>query len=354
MRVLHVLRDAGEGGATRAVDAIIRTTAVRGIDAFVATPPGPYRFDAPTVAIPLLHRDPRRMPLVAVALARSLRSIRPDVVHCHSIGMSFATAPLTRVRRVPLVLGLHGLPDEEYRYLAIPLKWLPDHVVAYGPGTAAIMERLGVRHRLIYCGVEPPPPPAAKAELAHICAIEPKSPIVFAAGRLVAQKNHIALVRALVHLPEVHVAIAGEGPARVALEAEAVRLKVETQLHMLGFRPDARSLMAAADIVALPSTWEGFGLAAVEAMFARTPLVVGDAPGLREWVKDGETAVLTPPHDPRALADQINLVLDSAVAAPLVSTAYAFASQFTMDRCADAHIELYATVAENTTTHRRG
>ena len=294
------------------------------------------------------------MPRVAVALAQSIRVIRPDVVHCHSIGMSFAIAPLTRVRRVPLILGLHGLPDEEYRYLTVPLKRLPNHVVAYGQGTAAIMERKGVRHRLICYGVEPPPPPAAKADLSRICAIEPTSPIVFAAGRLVTQKNHIALVRALVHLPEVHVAIAGEGPARLALEAEAARLNVDTRFHMLGFRPDARSLMAAADIVAMPSTWEGFGLAAVEAMFARTPLVAADAPGLREWIRDGETGVLTPPHDPRALAGRIDLLLDSAAAAPLVDTAYAFASQFTMARCADAHVEIYATVAENATTCSRG
>ena len=62
------------------------------------------------------------------------------------------------------------------------------------------------------------------------------------------------------------------------------------------------ALLAACDIVVQPSHWEGFGLVLVEAMAARRPVVATAVSAIPEVVRDGETGLLVPPHDPDALA----------------------------------------------------
>jgi glycosyltransferase involved in cell wall biosynthesis len=105
--------------------------------------------------------------------------------------------------------------------------------------------------------------------------------------------------------PAPLVVIAGEGGQRAALERriEAARLPV----LLLGARGDVPDLLAAADVVVLPSRWEARALVAQEALHAGVPLVATDVGGTRELV--GEAAVLVPYGDPRALARAVTGLL---------------------------------------------
>ncbi|MGI8537760.1 MAG: glycosyltransferase family 4 protein, partial [Mycobacteriales bacterium] len=137
------------------------------------------------------------------------------------------------------------------------------------------------------------------------------SPLVLAVGRLHPQKGYDTLLAALPLLGDAVVAVAGDGPLEAALRAAA------PQVRWLGRRDDVADLLAAADVVVLPSVWEARSLTAQEALRAGRPLVATAVGGIPELVRDG--AVLVPPGDPRALAAAVRGLLEDPVAAAAVA-----------------------------------
>jgi glycosyltransferase involved in cell wall biosynthesis len=131
------------------------------------------------------------------------------------------------------------------------------------------------------------------------------APLALVTARLDEQKGHDVLLRAAARLPGVRFACAGDGPLRDRLLAQARELGVAGRVAFLGYRDDLPSLLAACDLVVLPSRYEGLPISLIEAMAAARPVVATDIGGTRELVRDGETGVLVPPDDPEALADAI-------------------------------------------------
>ena len=136
-------------------------------------------------------------------------------------------------------------------------------------------------------------------------------PVVLALGRLHRNKAFDVLIRALPQLPGVHAVIAGEGPERAALLDLARREGVADRLHLLGWRSDTASLLAAADLLVCPSRLEPLGNVVIEAWSARRAVVAASADGPRELIVDGDDGVLVTPEDPRALAHGIVNVLEA-------------------------------------------
>jgi glycosyltransferase involved in cell wall biosynthesis len=134
--------------------------------------------------------------------------------------------------------------------------------------------------------------------------------LIAAAGALVPIKGFDVLIRALslVRLRgfDAHLAIAGEGPERQALEVFAADVGVSGHVHFLGQNPHIGAIFRdAADIVAVSSRMESFGLVAAEASALGRPVVATRVGGVAEWARDGETALLVPPNDSAALADAL-------------------------------------------------
>src|SRR5262249_50877876 len=125
--------------------------------------------------------------------------------------------------------------------------------------------------------------------------------ILLNVGRLSEQKNQDVLIAALPRLPAARLVIAGDGPKRAAFAVLAARLNVADRLHMLGdvTRQDVADLLGAADLFVFPSTWETFGLAAVEALMAGVPIIASDLPVLREVLSadGGAAATFVAPFD---------------------------------------------------------
>jgi len=118
------------------------------------------------------------------------------------------------------------------------------------------------------------------------------------------------LVRAAALWPgrRVVVVIAGDGPQRDALSALITQLRVDVRL--IGDRTDIADLLRVAEVVAMPSRWEGWPLTAGEVLAAGRPLVATAVGGLPELV--GDAAILVPPDDDAALATAIARLLDDA------------------------------------------
>jgi glycosyltransferase involved in cell wall biosynthesis len=136
-----------------------------------------------------------------------------------------------------------------------------------------------------------------------------KLPLVLTCARLDEQKGHDVLLRAAAELPEVAFAFAGEGPERGKLEALAAELGVADRIAFLGRRDDVPALLAACDVFALPSLYEGSSLAVLEAMAARRAVVSSAIGGTDELIDDGRSGLLVPPGNAEELRAALARVL---------------------------------------------
>jgi glycosyltransferase involved in cell wall biosynthesis len=129
-------------------------------------------------------------------------------------------------------------------------------------------------------------------------------------ARLHPEKGHTYLFQALPGIRkgvarDVVVLVAGAGPFEGTYRQQVRALGCDDIVRFLGFRRDVLDLMAAADLVVLPSVAEAFGLVLAEALYLGTPVVASRVGGIPEIVDDGVDGVLVPPADSGALADAI-------------------------------------------------
>jgi glycosyltransferase involved in cell wall biosynthesis len=135
-------------------------------------------------------------------------------------------------------------------------------------------------------------------------------------ARLHPEKGYEHLFQAVRSMREkvdrrVVLLVAGAGPFEEAFRSQVAALGCERDVRFLGFRGDAPSLMAAADLVVIPSLAEAFGIALAEALYIGTPVVATTVGGIPEIVDDGVDGVLVPPGNYEALAEAIAGLLNN-------------------------------------------
>jgi glycosyltransferase involved in cell wall biosynthesis len=134
---------------------------------------------------------------------------------------------------------------------------------------------------------------------------------------------------------------------RVLASLPGLGLRLDDDVVLVGTVPDAElpAWYAAADVLAFPSTKEGWGLAVLEAMSAGLPVVASDLPVFGEYLTAGHDALLVPVDDPAALATALAAVLDDPdLAASLREAALATAQRFTWARSAAEHQAIYSSI----------
>lgn len=150
---------------------------------------------------------------------------------------------------------------------------------------------------------------------------QPHQRIVFNVGRMVYEKGADLLVEAaplvLSRTADVKFVIGGRGPLFDALRQRIADLRLTEHVLLSGFLTDDERdrLYVVADVCVFPSRYEPFGIVALEAMAAGTPVVVSDVGGLGTVVQHGLTGLTTYPEDVRSLAWAIQEVLDHPEAA---------------------------------------
>jgi len=345
VRILHVIQELGTGGAERILVSTYHGARRAGHEVFVAASPGPVaaELDTEPYPVPVVRRRVSRVPSAASAVRHAIAETEPDIVHAHNPTMALLTGLVTRRgKRPPGLVSLHGGPEEDWRAAVRLVRLSGLAPVACGPGVEAALEERGLPPlATVPNAVAPAPPPADRTEL----DVEPGERLVLAVGRLVEQKNHALAIRAITEVPDAILAIAGDGALRDNLERLAQETGVADRVRFLGLRPDARALMGAADVVVMPSRWEGLPLSALEALASGTPLVATDVRGLRELVTDGENALLVP-EEPHALAAALRRVLDDPeLAARLGAAGTQVEGAGSDERLVERFLELYERLA---------
>jgi glycosyltransferase involved in cell wall biosynthesis len=255
------------------------------------------------------------------ALVRLLRRERPEVFHAHMsspVACKWALAAAVAAR-VPAVLGTvqvggYEPPDRSAHWQLRALARGVDRYLAVSREIAdELVERLGwpaAKIEVVYNAVdlariEVEAPPGMRGELGG----GGQGPLVLTPARLDAQKGHRTLFEAIPQVPDATFVLAGEGPERERLEALAAQLGISDRVRFLGRREDVPELLAACDVFALPSLYEGSSLAVLEAMAAGIPIVSSAIGGTEELVEDGRSGLLVAPGDAEALAAALRRVL---------------------------------------------
>ena len=269
-------------------------------------------------AIPAPY-PPHAGALTRLAALRALyRNERIDLLHLHSPAAGGQWVPVlaARLTGVPVAATYHQvqairLPVKTRLINYVIHRWLIASTVAVSRGVKASLARAaGLPERritVIHNGIDRTEEPRVAAGSPALPARAPGEVRIGYFGRLSPEKGLAVVLQALANLavqcPQAHTLIVGDGPERERLEAITRLLAIEDRVSFLGFRPDARALMAEVDIIVHTPVYEGFGIVVLEAMAAGRPVVVNDSPGgLTEIVTHGETGLVVPANSPSALA----------------------------------------------------
>jgi glycosyltransferase involved in cell wall biosynthesis len=257
-------------------------------------------------------------------LSRIIRQWKPDIVHAHdphavamaALALSFS-APTPRPslvasRRVDFHLQAHSFSRWKYRQV--------DLFIAASNAIRHILVHDGIpdaRITVVHDGID-------AAKIQRLPAVDvhgeywlPKgAPVIANVGALVPHKGQKHLVDAmpqvLGEVPDAHLVVFGDGELRPQLERQIKELRLEKHVLLAGFRQDVLQLMKSADLFAMSSVTEGLGSTILEAMAMKLPVVGTHAGGIPEAVVHGDTGLLVPPADPRALAGAIVRLLKDA------------------------------------------
>lgn len=195
-------------------------------------------------------------------------------------------------------------------------------------------------------------PEIAPAEIRRRWGVRDDDFFILSMARLASDKGLEYLIEAAANLPRMkrryRVVVAGDGPVRARLERLARNLGVAERVVFLGYREDVGDLLAACDLVVLPSLREGLSMALLEAMAAGKPIIATSIGSHMELASQAEMARLVPPADPRALCEAIlGFARDPALMARYGTTARAlFESSYTEDRMLNSYKQLYFDLLE--------
>jgi len=307
----------------------------------------------PVAVVPLRSRlDPRGLR----ALARWLRDQNVDLVHAHMYRSNVPVTIAARLAGVRAVLcQVHNVDTWETRRQ----RWMDRWLLRWRSAMIAVSEEVKrdivanlrcrpEQVRVLYNGIDIRRYESARPDpdLRRRLAVPENRRLVVVIARLVEQKGHARLLRALEavrgELPPTCVLLVGEGKLRGSLEREVQARGLDDMVSLAGHRDDVAQILALADVSVLPSEREGFSNAIVESLAAGVPVVASDIGGNREAVVHGESGLLVAPDDVRGLTQALKTVLaDDALRQRMSQAARQRAQRFSLDRMLDETRRLY-------------
>jgi glycosyltransferase involved in cell wall biosynthesis len=261
--------------------------------------------------------DPTTLP----AMLKIVDRRKIDILHLHGYGATTFGRLAGAMRGIPTILHEHANLTRTPWFQKVAdraLEPYTDLAIAVSKSTADFVEHARLvrpeRIRVVYLGapLEEFGRPRTPAQLAAARAAIGAQPDDFAVGtitRLHDSKGNDYLVEAaaavVARVPRARFFLAGEGPLREALEAQASALGLADRFVFLGFQRDVAQTLSAFDLSVFPSLWEGTPLTAFEALAMGKPIVSTDADGLLDILERDVTAWIVPKRDPRALAEAV-------------------------------------------------
>jgi glycosyltransferase involved in cell wall biosynthesis len=357
MKILHVAESIRGGCGTYLNQIVPQQIEELGSDNIRVIVPDAHKAQTPDIPahrVSFFERPKRSLTsLLSLGreIGRQVDAFEPDIIHAHSTFAGAVTRLMYgwRKKRPAIVYCPHGwvfdvrasswkqrLMERAERLMS----GLCDIVVAISEYEAIQGRRIGIgndRIRVVLNGLRLIAPEAVPAKWQ-----DDRLKILFV-GRLDLQKGFDVLVESILPLSEkVALRVIGEAvltdgtrPAMAFRNIEYLGWQNESQIQ---------GHLAVADVVVMPSRWEGFGLVAIEAMRAGRAVIASRVGGLPEVVVDGETGILIPPDDAAALRAALLSYEREALARFGVNGRRYFEERFTIERTHSVVMSLYREV----------
>jgi glycosyltransferase involved in cell wall biosynthesis len=369
LRLLHIIGDSRFGGAGRIILHLGQTAKAEGWHVDVLTTDPVFRqavkqHGLGLVNLDVIRRDIRPLWDLSglVRLSSFLRRERYRVVHTHTSKGGFIGRLAARLAGVPVIVHTaHGFAFHErspqstrlfysaleriasrwcdrivsvsefHRSWALDLRICsPSKILAIPNGIAALAN-----------------PEVPGTEFRRQSGVRESDLLILSMARLAPDKGLEYLIEAAAILlrkeRRFQIVIAGDGPMRAQLEELTRNLGVADWVTFLGFREDVSDLLAASDLVVLPSMREGLSIALLEAMAAGKPIIATSIGSHRELASQAEIALLVPPADALALSEAIlQVAADGELKCRLGRNArILFESRYTEEKMLDTYKQLY-------------
>lgn len=265
-------------------------------------------------------------------LCKALEHLNPGLIHLHSEGMAFFAALANKITlRRPAFRTVHSsfqfsglLRQRKLLERALQRAWGVQHI-AIGPGVAENEQRRFRNPSILLPNwfdavhFRPPTPPEANQARIH-WNLPHDQPVLISVGNCSETKNHRALIKALAHpvlrdRPWIYLH-AGHEEHGAPERALANSLGISQKVRFLGPVQDVRNLLWAADLFTMPSLFEGFSIAALEAAGTGIPMLLSQAPGLRDLnaYDHPSTIAWADLYDPEALVYKLVRCLEGPLA----------------------------------------
>lgn len=355
LRVVHIMTSILSGGAEENTLATCRGQVARGYDVWLVygksvdwptlatVPDGVHLIQDRHICRPI---RPASDALALWSLSRTLKRLRPDVVHTHQSKAGVLGRVAAWLASVPVILhGVHILPflnvsrAKRSAYLGMERGVAPitDGFIAVAKGMhdanlAAGLGRAETNH-VVYSGMD-----LGRFRRASPAEEAPKGRMIAVVAALEPRKRHAEFLEAFAKLArtraDLHVCLFGAGSEETALRSQVAALGLSKRVHFMGFRRDVDRWIAAADLCVLPSMREGLPRVVVQYVAAGKPVVVTHLQGIEEVVEDGVNGYVVGTNDFDALGDAMARVLDNPdVARDMSAASAAFdLSRWSIDR----------------------
>lgn len=324
MRILHTESSTGWGGQENRTMNELISMRERGHEMAVLSRPGARIIDRAKEAgfqtFAVNMRGAVDFPAI-FKLRRVMNTFRPDVVNTHS-GRDTQLAGMAARSLIgrPLIVRT--------RHLALPItskfsySILPDHVVTVSKYVENYLIAAGVPGKqvsTIPTGVDFSryDRSTVQGNLREELGLPADSLLIGTVAILRAKKGHAEILDAapevLKRFPNAHFVFAGDGPQTENLKTRIAANGLSGHVHMLGLRRDVTNVLASLDVFVLPTHQEALGTAFIEAAAMGVPAVGSNVDGVPEVVLDGQTGLLVPAQDGKALIEPICRLLGDSI-----------------------------------------
>lgn len=300
MHIVHIIPTLNFGGAERFVVDLVnhRHPSLRhSLVLFFPVMPLKEELHAQTTITVVQKRGQMSIHLFT-DLKRILRDLRPDIVHTHLFGGDFWGRVAAHRLGIPIVTTEHNVNMDE-GYLKTGIKrWLRHYSTVYTCPSQAVADFMYSAYHVNKKSVQIIRHGIDLSRFTHLPPAFSQEQIRFLLlGRLAPQKGHTIAILALSLLKNFSwiVDIVGGGPLREHLNVLVKEKKLHDRVRFLPPTPNTPTIFTKADVLLMPSLWEGLGITAMEAMACGRLVIGSRVGGIPEIIHDGVTGLLAPP-----------------------------------------------------------
>lgn len=324
MKIVQLVTQMEAGGAQRVAMLLLETLQKQGYEAEVwfLYLKRPTYANIPGVKV-LWEQKPSGLDYIkiAVRLKSLLDSYKPDIFISHTHYSNVLGQFLARLTNVSKRIAVQHNPLFTYPKIVDLIDWILGTTAFYTVNVAVSQtvvdsaDRYPQQYRKklvkIYNGIPLQNSDNVYKQVRNKWRLPENAPLLINVARLAKQKNQAVLFEALLHLPDAHLVLVGEGELRSDLESKVTDLKLQKRVHFLGEleSQDVSALLSICDIFVFPSLYEAMPMAVIEAMSSGLPLVVSNIPAMQEMV--GNSGILVSPDNVEELAGALKKVLNS-------------------------------------------